>query len=885
MRRHLLGYEMSELDTIKKSILISSVIGRDQILKQDGIHHVGLCPFHHDTKAGNFKVTDSTYIYHCFSCKAGGDVFDYLQKIKNMDFKQAKEYLGHADIARPTSLAVKSSGEWIPIIPVPTGAGRPDFKHYIHGEPITVYRYADTENRLLGYTCRLESDGKKQVLPFTYCQHSETNKTQWMYKGFSKPRPIYQLNSAASENNILIVEGEKCADAAQTLLTDYAVVSWVGGSGGVDHTDWSALAGKNIIIWPDNDEPGYTAAQNILKFLPQAEILAIPDNYAKGWDVADAIADGWSCETVTNFIQSTPRIATQSAVISSEHDYEDYDNRDYSTPELVKQVAKPQQPTPMLPSDYEPSEPFRHLGYNEGNYYFFSNERLQVVSRSASALSVTANLMELAPLDFWQDQVEGAGIKGEVLAMLVRSLISKSTEHGIYNPDRIRGRGAWTEEKNIIVHTGTRLIVNGESIQIADYRSNFIYPAAQKIRFTVDNPLSNSEAFKFMEICQSLNWEKPIYATFLAGWAVVAPVCGALDWRPHIWLTAKSGAGKSYVQSNILRPMISDFGIIVQGRTSEAGIRQTLGNDALPVLFDEAESENERAGSMIENILALIRQASSESGGKIIKGTAGGKSLSFSVRSCFALSSISVPLTHLSDTSRISVLSLIQDGSNEAQDRFAELQQRVYDTITPEYAHAMQARTVQHLHTLKANAHVFGDAAAKFLKNKRLGDQMGILIAGAYLLYSTKLVTEEIALDWISKQDWSEQQVIKEESDENKLMFQILNANIRVNTPKGYFVNRSVAELVNISRGYEKSDQDGVTYDSASNELLRLGLKVEPFHVIISNNHDGIKGILRNTAWATNHARTLGRITGAQPTDPIRFKSALTRAVSVPYGS
>jgi nucleoid-associated protein YgaU len=31
----------------------------------------------------------------------------------------------------------------------------------------------------------------------------------------------------------------------------------------------------------------------------------------------------------------------------------------------------------------------------------------------------------------------------------------------------------------------------------------------------------------------------------LAGWIALAPICGAMRWRPHLWLTAAAGAGKA----------------------------------------------------------------------------------------------------------------------------------------------------------------------------------------------------------------------------------------------------------------------------------------------------------------------------------------------------
>src|SRR3546814_12688673 len=81
----------------------------------------------------------------------------------------------------------------------------------------------------------------------------------------------------------------------------------------------------------------------------------------------------------------------------------------------------------------------------------------------------------------------------------------------------------------------------------------------------------------------------------LAGWIAIAVICGALNWRPHVWLTGSSGSGKSWLLDNVIRPLIGAIAVYCQSNSTEAGIRQTLATDARPVLFDEAESEDAKA--------------------------------------------------------------------------------------------------------------------------------------------------------------------------------------------------------------------------------------------------------------------------------------------------
>src|SRR3546814_10759108 len=93
---------------------------------------------------------------------------------------------------------------------------------------------------------------------------------------------------------------------------------------------------------------------------------------------------------------------------------------------------------------------------------------------------------------------------------------------------------------------------------------------------------------------------KPYGGWLLAGWIAIAVICGALNWRPHVWLTGSSGSGKSWLLDNVIRPLIGAIAVYCQSNSTEAGIRQTLATDARPVLFDEAESEDAKAQVRIQ---------------------------------------------------------------------------------------------------------------------------------------------------------------------------------------------------------------------------------------------------------------------------------------------
>nr|WP_246591083.1 DUF6371 domain-containing protein [Georgfuchsia toluolica] len=86
---------------------------------------------------------------------------------------------------------------------------------------------------------------------------------------FPEPRPLYGLDRLAAKPDatVLLVEGEKCADAAAEVLPEYAVLTWPGGCKAVKKVDWRPLAGRKVICWPDADakrEPPTKAERSAL---------------------------------------------------------------------------------------------------------------------------------------------------------------------------------------------------------------------------------------------------------------------------------------------------------------------------------------------------------------------------------------------------------------------------------------------------------------------------------------------------------------------------------------------------------------------------------------------------------------------------------------------
>jgi putative DNA primase/helicase len=241
----------------------------------------------------------------------------------------------------------KPRSTWVPIRPVPADAPpyREQWGHYARGIPVRHWEYRGAAGELLGLVCRFEtSDGGKEILPLSWCE-DDRGRCQWRYIAFAQQRPLYGLDRLAHfpvDRTVIVVEGEKCVDALHELLDGaLPVVTWPGGGKAVTMADWTPLAGRQVVLWPDHDRQRFKKTGPILPPEKQpgiaameraAEILAglscdvrIVDleplgEVADGWDVADAIAEGWTRDRVREYLAQHLRLPGSLATRAAQAD-------------------------------------------------------------------------------------------------------------------------------------------------------------------------------------------------------------------------------------------------------------------------------------------------------------------------------------------------------------------------------------------------------------------------------------------------------------------------------------------------------------------------------------------------------------------------------------
>ena len=99
----MVRYSDELLDEIKSKNDIVDIVSQYVVLKRTGRNYMGLCPFHKE-KSGSFCVSPDKQIFHCFGCGIGGNVFHFISKIENLNFKESVEMLANrAGVELPVS--------------------------------------------------------------------------------------------------------------------------------------------------------------------------------------------------------------------------------------------------------------------------------------------------------------------------------------------------------------------------------------------------------------------------------------------------------------------------------------------------------------------------------------------------------------------------------------------------------------------------------------------------------------------------------------------------------------------------------------------------------------------------------------------------------------
>ena len=254
-------------------------------------------PIRSDSSVGSFSIREDGVFYD-FASGDRGDIIALMAKRDGISPAQvARNILGitEADgIPNPPSQEKKNEKpkialSWLPIPKdkQPPFSAKPDYLTLYHVEDkpaFYIVRYNATNDPDKG-------DGRKVIYP-VYWTGSMFEKG--LPDDIKKKRPLYRFDPSKT---VVIVEGEKCVHEARQQFPAYSWTTWHGGAPAIKRVDFEKLRGCHVIIFPDNDSPGATAADNMAMYLPlickSVRRVIPPMGKPKGWDIADGIAEGY----------------------------------------------------------------------------------------------------------------------------------------------------------------------------------------------------------------------------------------------------------------------------------------------------------------------------------------------------------------------------------------------------------------------------------------------------------------------------------------------------------------------------------------------------------------------------------------------------------------
>lgn len=232
------------------------------------------------------------------SGEGGGDLVSLYAAIKGLtQSAAARELTGEAAGPAPVPRCAP------PALAKPNGQAA-DFtgEHARLGLPSALYPYRDAAGEVLFFIARYETTSGKQIRPWVY------TAAGWVNRAYPAPRPLFGLELLAEhpQSPVLIVEGEKCALAARRLIKPSVrvTISWCGGASAVGQADWTWLAHRAVMIWPDADEAGWRAGAEVAeRLVGVAASVQVIDTHGlpEAWDIADAIARGDSAAQLAAF--------------------------------------------------------------------------------------------------------------------------------------------------------------------------------------------------------------------------------------------------------------------------------------------------------------------------------------------------------------------------------------------------------------------------------------------------------------------------------------------------------------------------------------------------------------------------------------------------------
>ncbi|MCI9587744.1 MAG: DNA primase [Oscillospiraceae bacterium] len=369
-----MAFPQSFLDELTGRCDIVDVVSSYVHLTKKGSNYFGLCPFHNE-KTGSFSVSPDKQIYHCFGCKKGGGVINFIMEEENLSFPDAvrflagragmevpedtgdrerdrlrarvlslnkeaarffyqnlqspagtavSEYLRRRRITRKTAMDFglgASLDAWDSLLTAMVGKGYSKTELLAAGLVVQNKQgrlYDKFRNRLIFPVIDVRGDVVGfggRVLDKSEPKYMNTPETVT----YSKRRVLYGMNLAkrTKRPNIILCEGNIDVITLHQAGFDNAVAS-MGTALTTEQTRILSRYTKELVLCYDNDGAGKNATEKAIELLKNSEftvrVLQLPNRMVDGQPVKQDVDD---------FIKNQGRAAFEALLTGSE-DQVDY---------------------------------------------------------------------------------------------------------------------------------------------------------------------------------------------------------------------------------------------------------------------------------------------------------------------------------------------------------------------------------------------------------------------------------------------------------------------------------------------------------------------------------------------------------------------------------
>ena len=190
-----------------------------------------------------------------------------------------------------------------------------------HGYSCTAYEVRDDADQLLQVVQRYNHPNEPKVIrPLRYCGVGHDGQHVYWNTWIPGTKPLFGWDRLAKrmDAQVIIVEGEKAAEAAAVAFPNMEAVSWLSGAGAVSKADITPLRDRRIVIWPDNDDAGRKAANLIAARALEGgaasvAIVEVPKEFGEKWDLADPIPEAAAHFGLADLVAQAKELSSRDA--------------------------------------------------------------------------------------------------------------------------------------------------------------------------------------------------------------------------------------------------------------------------------------------------------------------------------------------------------------------------------------------------------------------------------------------------------------------------------------------------------------------------------------------------------------------------------------------